>query len=319
MNDAVDSTFVWRRALLRSGRLGKRIGLTTTGGRAGAAAARLIDRPSRPIGRAAALFDQFVTCTNTGPRVPDPLACVEGFLRTLPVAVDGMAFMHSSTPGRCVVAVSVAGAPRYVLKIGSLEDLPLRNEAEFLGTVSGAGFPFRIPSLVSADITGDRFVMVTHAWVTSHQAGLLSRRELLNITQALAEAGNGGPVVHGDLAPWNVLRTPAGLGIVDWERATLTGRPMTDLIHYLVQAGSHLRWFDTKQVVQELTHPHGTLAQLAHRLGYSSSLVEQALQTYFTSLPAAGARRVRQFRDSVASAVGVSGYDPPGVPLPQGP
>jgi hypothetical protein len=44
-----------------------------------------------------------------------------------------------------------------------------------------------------------------------------------------------GPV-HGDFAPWNVLRTSRGWALVDWEDADETGPAFYDLFHYLVQA-----------------------------------------------------------------------------------
>jgi phosphotransferase family enzyme len=42
-----------------------------------------------------------------------------------------------------------------------------------------------------------------------------------------------GPV-HGDLAPWNILRTNRGWALLDWEASDLAP-PFYDLFHYLVQ------------------------------------------------------------------------------------
>ena len=44
-----------------------------------------------------------------------------------------------------------------------------------------------------------------------------------------------GPI-HGDFAPWNLLRTSTGWGLVDWESADEEGPPFHDLCHYMVQA-----------------------------------------------------------------------------------
>lgn len=307
MTEACVDRFAWQRGLLRAGPLGRRIELRSTGGRHGAAAARVIDRPLRPIGRAASFFDQLVMRMKMGPRVSDPLAYMDTFLHTLPADVDGMAFMHSSTPGRCIAALSTEGFPRYVLKIGTSDDHRLQNEGSFLGNLSGMRFPFSVPELLFAEFVGDHFVLMSRAWENSRQVGLLSRDALLDITGALAAAGNGSrSVVHGDFAPWNLLRTPQGLGLVDWESARFADEPLRDMIHYLVQAGAHLRWFDVRQVVSELTHPQGSLAQLVSHLGCPQSLAEEALRAYFTTYPSVSVRRVRHFRDSVASGVGVS-------------
>lgn len=300
--------FTWQRGLLRSGPLGRRVELRSTGGRHGTAAARVIYRPLRPAGRAAALFDQLMMRMRIGPKVDNPLAFADTFLHALPADVDGMAFMHSSTPGRCIAALSASGHPRYVLKVGTRDDHRLRNEGEVLAKLPSLGFPFRVPELLFADFMGDHFVVMSRAWPNCRQAGLLARDELLDITAALGGPGNSGrSVAHGDLAPWNILRTPQGLGIVDWESASLAQHPLRDVIHYLVQAGAHLRWIDVRRAVRELKHPQGTLAQLAGRLGCPQSLVDQALQAYFTTAPAAHIRRVRRFRDSVATGLGIRG------------
>ena len=55
-------------------------------------------------------------------------------------------------------------------------------------------------------------------------------------------SGSGDGLSHGDLAPWNVLRTSRGWAVIDWEEASSTGgSPFHDLFHYLVQAHVLLR------------------------------------------------------------------------------
>jgi hypothetical protein len=44
-----------------------------------------------------------------------------------------------------------------------------------------------------------------------------------------------GPV-HGDLAPWNLLRTAGGWALVDWEAARPAGPAFHDIVHFLFQA-----------------------------------------------------------------------------------
>lgn len=295
----------WRRGLVRAGALGRRVGLRTTGGHGGAVAARLIDRPSRRLGRVAALLDQFAVRMNMGPRVPDPLAEVASELGAFLKDADSAACMHSSMPGRSIAALVSGGTPRFVLKIGQAGDRPLRNEAEFLAKVSGMGLPFRVPELAYADFVGEYFVVVTHAWRHARLAGPLTRDELLGITEVLATAGEGtGSLVHGDLAPWNILRTREGIGVIDWETATIADQPLRDLIHYLVQAGALLRWADVPTVARELTHPRGLVSELARRLGLARSQTCEAVGAYFAGCPPVHVKHVRLFRDGVAAAVG---------------
>ncbi|GAB2728003.1 phosphotransferase [Streptomyces bullii] len=307
MTDVAVGRFTWQRGLLRAGPLGRRIELRSTGGRHGTAAARVIYRPLRPAGRAAAFFDQLLMRMRLGPRVGDPLAFVGPLLRSLPSDVDGMAFMHSSTPGRCIAALSASGRPRYVLKVGRRDDHRLQNEGRVLAELPSLGLPFRVPELLFADFTGDHFAVMSRAWPNCRQADLLPPDELLDIAAALAGPGNGrASMAHGDLAPWNILRTPQGLGIVDWESASPARHPLRDVIHYLVQAGAHLGWIDARSVVHELTGSQGTLARLADRISCPQPVVDHALRSYFSSAPAANIRRVRAFRDGIASQLGLT-------------
>ena len=296
----------WRRGLLRAGPLGRRVELRTTGGRNGAAAARVIDRPSRAMGRVASFLDQFVVRANVGPRSADPLAAVEPSLRRFLNEADGAACMHSSMPGRSIAALVAGESPRYVLKIGRSDDRPLRNEAEFLKGTAGMGLSFQVPELAYADSAGGHYVVVTHAWRHARLAGMLTRDELLGITEDLATAApGGGCLVHGDLAPWNVLRTPEGIGVIDWETATFADQPLRDLIHYVVQAGAILRWTDVSAVARELTHPRGLVCELASRLGLARSQADEAVHAYFTGLRPVTVRQVQRFQDEVAAAAGV--------------
>lgn len=46
---------------------------------------------------------------------------------------------------------------------------------------------------------------------------------------------------HGDFAPWNLLRTEGGWGLVDWGRFHTGAPPYFDIFHYLVQSCARLR------------------------------------------------------------------------------
>lgn len=48
---------------------------------------------------------------------------------------------------------------------------------------------------------------------------------------------------HGDLAPWNLIRTPSGLVAVDWESGETDGLPWLDIAHYVLQTAALMhRW-----------------------------------------------------------------------------
>jgi hypothetical protein len=55
-----------------------------------------------------------------------------------------------------------------------------------------------------------------------------------------ADGGRMG-AAHGDFAPWNLLETASGWGVIDWENCRPSADPYYDLFHYLVQSNSELR------------------------------------------------------------------------------
>ena len=56
-----------------------------------------------------------------------------------------------------------------------------------------------------------------------------------------SDASGTSGAAHGDFAPWNLLRTESGWGLVDWESFHTGAPPYFDLFHYLVQSNSELR------------------------------------------------------------------------------
>jgi Phosphotransferase enzyme family len=57
---------------------------------------------------------------------------------------------------------------------------------------------------------------------------------------ASSERGDRG-LAHGDVAPWNLLRTQDGWVLVDWEDSHADAPPFYDVFHYLIQAAVLLR------------------------------------------------------------------------------
>ena len=57
---------------------------------------------------------------------------------------------------------------------------------------------------------------------------------------SLDGSGDSG-AAHGDFAPWNLLRTEDGWGLVDWENFRAEAPPYYDLFHFLIQSNAGLR------------------------------------------------------------------------------
>ena len=54
--------------------------------------------------------------------------------------------------------------------------------------------------------------------------------------ELFAQGDSGLGPAHGDAVPWNLLRTPTGWLLVDWENATEAAPPFHDVFHYLVHS-----------------------------------------------------------------------------------
>ncbi len=175
-----------------------------------------------------------------GARVPSPFPHLGDLWRLLGLCPDGLAAMQSSTPGRLLISVSQRGQMIAVVKGGALHDATLRHEAAMLAIPLPSGSPIVRPQVLWSGEWNGNFVLVTRAEQRRGRAAW-SPHEVLPLVEALATAGpGGGPVTHGDLVPWNLLRTARGAVLLDWESARFADEPLYDLAHFVVQGGALL-------------------------------------------------------------------------------
>jgi hypothetical protein len=102
----------------------------------------------------------------------------------------------------------------------------------------------------------DKFVVCTDAIVDD---GVVVGVELAaQIATALVRGVDDlGPLVHGDLAPWNLLRVGTETVVIDWESARPTVAPLFDLTHFVVRSGAFLGWHSPGQAARLLTKQSG--------------------------------------------------------------
>jgi hypothetical protein len=153
----------------------------------------------------------------------------------------GLAVAYARDPSRAVALIMGRdGELRCAVKI-ALEPsgrAALAREAERLQRLGSLLEP---PLLSPAVLDVDDGILVLEAvsWRPRRRPWLLPEALARGIGRFHARLPGNGPhrgPGHGDFAPWNVMLTPAGWMIVDWEEADEDAPPYDDPFHYLVQA-----------------------------------------------------------------------------------
>jgi hypothetical protein len=73
----------------------------------------------------------------------------------------------------------------------------------------------------------------------------------------LTADGNGEGAAHGDLAPWNLLKTSNGWVLIDWEDSRTAATPFFDVFHYVVQSHALLKHPSRADVVAGIVGGEG--------------------------------------------------------------
>ncbi|HEY6795143.1 MAG TPA: hypothetical protein VI248_10730 [Kineosporiaceae bacterium] len=209
--------------------------------------------------------------------------------------------MRSSAPGRWILAASSPSGD-CVIKVGRGDDAGLRNEARLLSVPLAEGLTWRRPVTLFTGPWRDRFVVATVAEDVrpGEEVPFDTAFELLlGLRHATRD---GGPVTHGDFAPWNLVPTAAGPLLLDWEEARVGDEPLWDLTHYLVVSGALLGRYTPATVLDLLT---GSGSAGERLLGDTASTAgpDRHVRQYLTSIHPRDAR-VRRFRDELLTGLG---------------
>jgi glycosyltransferase involved in cell wall biosynthesis len=165
---------------------------------------------------------------------PEAERAIEAACGLMGGAPEGLAAMRSSRDGRWIVHGADASRSAWVAKVGRDADKGLRNEAEMISAAARAGLA--VPTILRADDWRAFYVLVTAPIVGRAGVPGLSSRDLAQLCRSIATAG----LVHGDLAPWNLIATDSDIVILDWEYALPSPDPVLDLVHYRCQEGALL-------------------------------------------------------------------------------
>jgi hypothetical protein len=169
---------------------------------------------------------------------------------------DSVGAFRSTADDRFVIGLAADGELSAFLKIGPPTDTGLQREAQVLGRWQDRPAPIGVPRLRWAGEWEGRFVVATDAVAGGRRRRDLDVESVLPLVNELTRGGLAHlPHVHGDLAPWNVLVTPRGPVLVDWEESRDQPEPLFDLAHFVTQQGAMLHLFPPTTAVRYLAAP----------------------------------------------------------------
>jgi hypothetical protein len=146
--------------------------------------------------------------------------------------------VRANHPGRFVATVVGAdGRQRAVAKVATAGDgaaalaTEVRNLQAFGRLLEP---PLRAPTVLAAE--PGLVLLEPVRWRPRRRPEVLAPEVAEALGRAFAASGGGDRgLAHGDVAPWNLLRTADGWFLLDWELATDDAPPFYDVLHHAVQ------------------------------------------------------------------------------------
>jgi thymidylate kinase len=156
-----------------------------------------------------------------------------------------VAVARANRPARYVVLVlDECGAPHAFAKVALDEEgsLALRRELDAVQ---------QLAQLLSPPIFAPKVLRASEGMVVFEAVGWRPRAAPWRLPEQVAYAlgrvfaatmtgSDSQGAGHGDLAPWNLLRSEAGWALIDWEEARFDLPPFFDVFHFVVQANIDL-------------------------------------------------------------------------------
>jgi hypothetical protein len=237
-----------RRLALTPGRLE----IWATPGRAGAAAARILYQPRNRARLAVRAIARLVP-TSAHQAFPSPQTqlVVEQATELTDLEPTAAAALHVRGTDRWIYALTSADGSGVVVKVGRADDERLAREASTLAALREQQSALQVPTLRWHGQLDESFALVTDIVARRKGTGGVGLDDARAAASSLATM-DGGFVVHGDLAPWNMIPSPAGLALVDWEKSRFARDPLCDLAHYVIRVGALLNRWRPRAAVRHL-------------------------------------------------------------------
>jgi len=230
----------------------RRLEVWSTPGRAGAAAARVLYQPRHRARVAARNVARLlpVTSHRSFP-APQFQRVVEQVTDLTGVEPTAAAALHVRGTDRWLYALTGADDSGVVVKVGNANDQGLAREASTLAALRAHQSALQVPVLRWHGQRDDSFALVTDIVKRRKGTDGVGIEDARTAACALATM-DGGFVVHGDLAPWNMIPSPHGLALVDWEKSRFAHDPLCDLAHYVIRVGALLNKWRPRAAVRHL-------------------------------------------------------------------
>lgn len=271
MRDRNESSRVERLEYLRLSGVPKRSDVFFS---RGAAPSRTlaIAKPSKRLARVAYWAGYL---TSGARRHADLPAAISDLLNSLDLKADeGTLVLRRARDERIVMSFGTSGRVQVVVKADRRSPSPLNNEAMMLQRLE-ACLPAFAPKLLKIH-THSNYTVLHQAAASAVRRGPHRLEEIVDICLSMARAD----VTHGDLAEWNLLRTPTRTVVCDWESGLPWCVPVYDLAHYVVQSGSLLHRWSARSAVALICSPRSPGARYASGIGISSLEARNALARY---------------------------------------
>jgi hypothetical protein len=285
----------WKRALL----VPRRFELAATTGRSGVTAFRALYRPRRLRARLGTPLSVFALTLRAGIPASDAAEAALELSEIAEVRPDGGALVRSRNSGRATLGLTEHGRLSLVLKTAPDHDR-VEREAGVLRRVHG-----NIPGVIAPAVHWvrpwrEQLAMATAALTPTRDARDVDVEEALDVAVALAQGTEeDGPVVHGDFAPWNALRTPDGVALVDWESGRFELDPMYDLAHFVTSQGSLLGSHPPVEAVRLLTGGGSPGWRYLEALGLDPLEAPDHVRRYIARATSRGDAAVRRYRQDM--------------------
>lgn len=250
-----------------------------TPGRGGAAAARVLYQPRHRVRIAALGVAQHLPATSHR-SFPSPHlnALVESIAADAGIAATAAAALHVRGTDRWLYALMSGDGNGVVMKVGSATDEGLVREATTLAALRDRQMTLNVPVLRWHGQHDEWFALVTDI-VKRNGTEDPDLEDACAAACALATI-NGDFVVHGDLAPWNMIRSTTGIALVDWEKSRFADDPLWDLTHYVVRVGALLQKWQPRAAVAHLVGSESVGRRYLREIGLDPASAAEHVRRY---------------------------------------